>query len=115
MGNVLLGGIAVAIRNLHSLGETKSSSRHRSFLSLAVLALAGVALHALVDFPLQIASLQLYVVTYLGVCWGSNGWRKRESYRAGGCSGDCTLLSPKVKKFAGLSVPVGVVMAPPAR
>jgi hypothetical protein len=70
----LFGGIAVAIRNLRSLGAAKWSSRYRSFLSLAVLALVALTLHALVDFPLQIASLQLYVATYLGVCWGSSLW-----------------------------------------
>jgi O-antigen ligase len=69
-----LGGIAVGIRNLRSLGA-EWRPRYRSVLSLAVLALAGVALHGLVDFPLQIASLQLYVATYLGLCWGSSLWK----------------------------------------
>lgn len=81
----LFGGIAVAIRNLRSLGAAKWSPRYRSFLSLAVLALAGVALHALVDFPLQIASLQLYVATYLGVCWGSTRWESASRKQVSDC------------------------------
>jgi hypothetical protein len=51
------------------------SWRRRLILPLAVIALAGVAAHALADFPLQIMSIQLYVATYLGLCWGAAAWK----------------------------------------
>ena len=51
------------------------SWRRRVILPSAIIALVGVALHAAVDFPLQIESIQLYVATYLGLCWGAAQWR----------------------------------------
>lgn len=50
------------------------SQRRRLILPMAIIALAGVALHALIDFPLQIESIQLYAATYLALGWASARW-----------------------------------------
>ncbi|MFL6589415.1 MAG: O-antigen ligase family protein [Chthoniobacterales bacterium] len=69
-GFLFFGAVWMAARALRYREDNPLSGRQRLFLTAAVLALAGVALHALVDFPLQIASLQLYVAAYVGVSWG---------------------------------------------
>jgi len=66
---LFLGGL---VRCFHFCRGKRSAERALLFTS--GLALVGVALHALVDFPLQIASLQLYVAIYLGFGWGSSEW-----------------------------------------
>ena len=77
---IFFGGIGVGAWRAWGRGERVARTRRswhprgRLLLPLVVLALGGVALHALVDFPLQVASLQLYVATYLGVCWGAVAW-----------------------------------------
>lgn len=72
---LFFGGMARLFSNWRKTRAFGTSDRVLLFTS--GLALAGVALHALVDFPLQIASLQLYAATYIGFGWGSDAWIKR--------------------------------------
>jgi len=76
---LFFGGIAIGIRSYKKSAARHWTRRRRLLQPLVIVALAGVALHALVDFPLQIASIQLYVATYLGLCWGSSVWRGERS------------------------------------
>src|SRR5215469_2534626 len=71
---LFIGGITIGIRSFKSYARDWIP-RRRLLQPLVIVALIGVALHALVDFPLQIASIQLYVATYLGLCWGSGLWK----------------------------------------
>jgi O-antigen ligase len=50
-----------------------TDERERTLAFAAGVSLAGVALHAVIDFPLQIASLQLATVTLLGVAAATRG------------------------------------------
>lgn len=74
-GLLFFGGITVGIRSYKDHARQEWTSRRRVLQPLVIIALMGVALHALVDFPVQIESIQLYVATYLGLCWGSALWK----------------------------------------
>ena len=69
-GIIFFGGMIVALRNYNK--KHALASEERILLFTTLLALVGVALHSLVDFPLQIASLQFYAAVYLGIAWGSS-------------------------------------------
>ena len=74
---LFFGGIAAAIHSYKRYATLEWTPRRRLLQPLAILGLMGVALHALVEFPFQIESTQLYVATYLGICWGSSLWCQR--------------------------------------
>jgi hypothetical protein len=76
---LVFGGIAIGIHSYNKYARSDWAPRRRVLQPLVIIALVGVALHALVDFPLQIASIQLYVATYLGLCWGSTLWRSEQT------------------------------------
>ena len=76
---LFFGGITVSIRGYKEHARREWTPRRRVLQPLVIIALMGVALHALVDFPVQIESIQLYVATYLGFCWGSRLWHERFS------------------------------------
>jgi hypothetical protein len=73
---LFFGGIVVGIRSYKQYAPDWTP-RRRLLQPLVMIALIGVALHAIIDFPLQIASIQLYVASYLGLCWGSSSWNQR--------------------------------------
>lgn len=79
------GGMMTGLRSRMAAGESWSP-RQRLLSALLLLALGSVALHALVDFPLQVASIQTYAAAYLGLCWGSSRWAEGAE-RGGGSEG----------------------------
>jgi hypothetical protein len=74
---LFFGGMTVGMRSYKKYARREWTPRRRMLQPLVIIALIGVALHALVDFPLQIESIQLYVATYLGLSWGSILWKDR--------------------------------------
>jgi len=74
------GGVVTALYTINYRRLVLSSSDH-VLLFTCVTALVGIAIHALVDFPLQIASLQLYTAVFLGTCWGSRNWSAGQAPR----------------------------------
>ena len=78
---IFFGGIGIAIRAFRHLKRHDPRGRISRVLPFTLIALGTVMLHSLVDFPLQVASLQLYTATYLGICWSSWGASRRLAHQ----------------------------------
>jgi hypothetical protein len=79
-GVILLGAMVQLFENWRKRRDLSTSDRVLAFVT--VLALMGVSAHALVDFPFQIASLQLYAGVCLGLGWGCAHWEGKLVHRA---------------------------------
>jgi O-antigen ligase len=74
----LLGGLFNSARALRRAGDQFSFRERALHLGMAT-AVAGALLHAMVDFPLQIASIQLYLGVLLAFMWSQPAWRKESA------------------------------------
>jgi hypothetical protein len=102
---LFLGGWVTAVARHARYAATWPEST-RCFSLGCLLSLTGVELHALVDFPLQIASLALYAAVVLGFLWHlpvtRPARRKRFTRRHGGTRRPRRIIVPPV--FHGGSV-----------
>jgi hypothetical protein len=64
------GGIYRAIRT-YLQRELFASKTERHLILAALLAVTGTLVQALIDFPLQVASLRLFFLMLLALCWAS--------------------------------------------
>jgi len=70
---LIFGGAGLAA--WHGLKKSPRLSEARPLYLAAALGIGATAVHATVDFPFQIASLQLYVITFSALGWSS--WFRR--------------------------------------
>jgi len=67
---LVFGGLYRALR-IYARRERFPSRTDRHLLLAAVLGVLGTLTHALFDFPLQIASIRLFFLVLLALCWAS--------------------------------------------
>ena len=70
---LIFGGLLTSISRVFRSRNRLSIDVRVTHFAL-ITGLMGVLLHSLVDFPLQIASIQLYVAVLLGILWANRYW-----------------------------------------
>jgi hypothetical protein len=73
-GALLFGSLG---RAFFLAGQSSLRTSDRLEYGVSGLALLGVALHSLVDFPLQIASIQAYVMVWMALAWAPPAGEER--------------------------------------
>jgi len=75
-GTIVFGGLLCAV--LRVAGKLRLSDNLDGCLLLgASTAVFGTLLHATVDFPMQVASVQITLAVLVGICWSSCRWSPR--------------------------------------
>lgn len=72
---ILIGGLASGLRT--TLRDTENDFDRSILTAACIFSLTGMVLHALVDFPMQIASLQLFTMLVAGILWGEENEYRR--------------------------------------
>jgi O-antigen ligase len=67
---LVAGGLYRAFRT-YAQRELFTSKTERHLVLAAILGVCGTLAQALIDFPLQVASLRLFFLLLLAVCWAS--------------------------------------------
>lgn len=80
-GALLGGGLLYGLLRLAKVYKS-FLLEDRLFLGASCLALVGICLHAMVDFPLQIASLQLFAAMACAVVWTCGSWGSKRKRKA---------------------------------
>lgn len=77
---LLFGGLLNSFSRAYRHRDRLSIDARVTHFALAT-GLMGVLLHSLVDFPLQIASIQLYATVLLGILWANRYWLREPRQR----------------------------------
>ncbi len=78
----VFGGFIQSLRARFG-GGARWPARDRALYFVILTSLLGVAIHSTFDYPLQVASIQLYVAVLLGMLWSSREWKAMNSRHGG--------------------------------